>query len=192
MDPKIHPAVTVTNIKNSISITLEMESSQYASWAELFKLHCRAYQVLDHLSPKAKESPPSSTAGSDKDKEKEQKDASDDAWNHLDAIVLQWIYATISPDLLSTIMRPDSTAAYAWAALKSIFHDNQHTRAVLLQRKFANVKLDSFSSMSAYCQEVKTLSDQLANVGSPVTEEQLVIQLLTGLNEAYESIATIL
>ncbi|XP_022013790.1 uncharacterized protein LOC110913249 [Helianthus annuus] len=46
--------------------------------------------------------------------------------------------------------------------------------------------------MSAYCQEVKTLSDQLENVGSPVIEEQLVIQLLTGLNEAYGSIATIL
>ncbi|XP_021986027.1 uncharacterized protein LOC110882269 [Helianthus annuus] len=160
-----------------------METSEYASWAELFKLHCRAYQVLDHLSPCQIET--SSAAAKDTDKEKSSDSKTDDVWDRLDAIVLQWIYGTISHYLLSTIIRPNSTACYAWTALKSIFHDNQETRAVLLQRKFANVKLDSFPSMSAYCQEVKILSDQLANVGSPVTEHTLVIQLITGLNEAY-------
>ncbi|XP_021995407.1 uncharacterized protein LOC110892558 [Helianthus annuus] len=167
MDPKLHPAITVSNIKNFVPITLEMETSQYASWAELFKIHCRAFQVIDHLSPRDKDPPSAATKDGDTSK---QPTSTDDVWTRLDAIVLQWIYGTISHDLLSTIIRPDSSACYAWTALKSIFHDNQATRAVLLQKKFANIKLDSFSSMSAYCQEVKILSDQLANVGSPVTE----------------------
>ncbi|KAJ0590551.1 putative RNA-directed DNA polymerase [Helianthus annuus] len=189
MDPKLHPAITVSNIKNFIPITLEVETSQYSSWAELFKIHCRAFQVLDHLSPR-KNDPVTAAVSKDADKDKTTPD--DDVWSRLDAIVLQWIYGTISTDLLSTIIRPDSTACYAWTALKSIFHDNQATQAVLLQKKFANVKLDSFPSMSAYCQEVKIISDQLANVGSPVTENTLVIQLLSGLNEAYGGISSII
>ncbi|KAJ9566206.1 hypothetical protein OSB04_002172 [Centaurea solstitialis] len=41
---KFHPALAVNNIKNFVPITLEMEKGQYSSWAELFKIHCRAYQ----------------------------------------------------------------------------------------------------------------------------------------------------
>ncbi|XP_022004301.1 uncharacterized protein LOC110901837 [Helianthus annuus] len=116
MDPKNHPAITVTNIKAHIPVTLELETSQYATWAKLFKIHCCVYQVVDHLSPRKE---------TDKDKEKDSAGStSDDNWDRLDAIVLQWIYGTISSDLLSTIIRPDSTAAYAWTAIKSIFHDN--------------------------------------------------------------------
>ncbi|KAJ0613995.1 putative RNA-directed DNA polymerase [Helianthus annuus] len=191
MDPKTHPAITVTNIKNFIPITLEIESSQYASWAELFKIHCRAFQVLNHLSlkPECTSTPqPAATEGAKPDASSDP----DETWSRLDAIVLQWIYGTISNDLLSTIIRPDSTACYAWAALKSLFHDNEATRVVLLQKKFTNLKLDSFQSMAAYCQETKVISDQLANVGAPVTEKNLVIQLLSGLNEAYGGTASIL
>ncbi|KAJ0872624.1 putative RNA-directed DNA polymerase [Helianthus annuus] len=153
----------------------------------------RAYEVIDHLSPRLQTKPPaaSTEAGKEPD-DQSSSPVTGDVWKRLDAIVLQWIYGTISTDLLSTIIRPDSTAHYAWTALKSIFHDNQATRAVLLHQKFVNVKLDSFPSMAAYVQEVKVLSDQLANVGSPVTEHTLVIQLLTGLNEAYGGIASIL
>lgn len=46
--------------------------------------------------------------------------------------------------------------------------------------------------MSAYCQELKNLSNQLANVDAPVTNDRLVLQLIAGLNDSYENIATLL
>ncbi|XP_022031452.1 uncharacterized protein LOC110932424 [Helianthus annuus] len=144
MDPKTHPAITISNIKTFIPITLEMETSQYSSWAELFKIHCRAFQVLDHLSPRITDPPAATSTEPSKEKDSAKTDKTDDVWDRLDAIVLQWIYGTISSDILSTIIRPDSTACYAWTALKRIFHDNQATRSVLLQQKFSNLKLSSF------------------------------------------------
>nr|GEY25491.1 hypothetical protein [Tanacetum cinerariifolium] len=63
-ESKLHPAITVNQIKNLIPITLEMEKSRYASWAELFKITCRAYDLIDHITPPAKPTPSSS-----KDKE---------------------------------------------------------------------------------------------------------------------------
>ena len=46
-----HPALPVSNIKNNIPIILEMENVQYATWAELFKIHARSHRILHHILP---------------------------------------------------------------------------------------------------------------------------------------------
>ncbi|KAM6566457.1 hypothetical protein CsatA_025585 [Cannabis sativa] len=89
-----HPALALSNIRNHIPIILEMENVQYSTWAELFKVHARSNKVLHHI-----------------DKEKATVEEDDvDMWATLDATVLSWIYATISNDLLHTILEPDATA----------------------------------------------------------------------------------
>jgi len=49
-------------------------------------------------------------------------------WSRLDAIILQWIYGTISNNLLHTILQPNSTAQNGWERLQNIFQDNKHSR----------------------------------------------------------------
>ncbi|XP_071712847.1 uncharacterized protein [Rutidosis leptorrhynchoides] len=113
-----------------------------------------------------------------------------ETWNRFDAIVLQWIYATISKDLLQTILHPDTTAKKAWERLRSIFSDNQNSRALALHNRFTNIKQDNFSSISAYCQEIKSIADQLSNVGDKVSDNRMVLQLVAGLNESYDTIGS--
>ncbi|KAM0065105.1 hypothetical protein Hdeb2414_s0003g00110931 [Helianthus debilis subsp. tardiflorus] len=167
-----------------------MESDQYSSWSELFKIQCRAFQVIDHLSPRP--AAPSKPTGSIAGNKESDPPKSDDHWDCLDTIVLQWIYGTISNDLLHTILKPNTTAYDAWTAVENIFLDNKSSRAIHLLQKFSNTRLDGFPNVSAYCQELKVLANQLANVNAPVTNDRLVLQLIAGLNEQYEGIATIL
>ncbi|XP_021995348.1 uncharacterized protein LOC110892496 [Helianthus annuus] len=147
MASPLHPAVTVSNIRLLIPITLDIEPGHYTSWSELFKIQCKAFQVYDHLQPRT-----TSATFSDKDKEKEKPTES---WERLDSIVLQWIYRTISPDLLHTILKPNTTAYDAWTALSNLFQDNKATRTIDLNNRFANTRLDQFTSMSSYCQAMK-------------------------------------
>ncbi|XP_076915001.1 uncharacterized protein LOC143574213 [Bidens hawaiensis] len=147
LESKIHPATTVSNIKNYVPIILEIESSQYASWATLFTIHCKAFLVHDHISPRPKESASSSPPTDD--------------WDRLDAIVLQWLYSTISSDLLHTIIDKTDTAYAAWKAIEDLFQDNQASRAIHLMNQFSNTCLDAFPNGLAYCQEIKLLADQL-------------------------------
>ncbi|XP_022020225.1 uncharacterized protein LOC110920315 [Helianthus annuus] len=179
MASPIHPAVTITNIKALIPITLDIENDHYTAWSELFKIHCISYDVYDHRQPKKSAETSSS---SDKDQAKD-KSPSSPSWERLDSIVLQWIYGTISTDLLHTILKPNTNAYAAWTALANIFQDNKATCTIDLNNKFANTRLEQFPSMTAYCQALKVIYDQLTNVGSPITEEQLVLQLLMGLTE---------
>ncbi|CAH9050222.1 unnamed protein product [Cuscuta epithymum] len=145
-----HPALAISNIKNFIPITLDLENSDYSSWAELFKITARAYQVLDHILPSTDDTSstsstadPNLTADERLAREAARKEAAA-LWSRLDAIVLQWIYGTISNDLLHTIIEVDSTAQDAWDRLSDLFQDNKHSRAVFLENEFTSTRLDQF------------------------------------------------
>ncbi|XP_076945372.1 uncharacterized protein LOC143616427 [Bidens hawaiensis] len=139
MDSKLHPTVTVSNIKNVIPITLDNETGQCTSWSELFKIHCRAYQVYDHLLPKTSFIAASSSSEKQKDEEVAAL-AAVDLWDRLDAIVLQWIYGTISQDLINTILKPNAIAHEAWVTLETLLQDNKSSRCIYLTQKLNNTR----------------------------------------------------
>ncbi|XP_021744871.1 uncharacterized protein LOC110710840 [Chenopodium quinoa] len=86
-------------------------------------------------------------------------------------------------------MEPDSTAKEAWDRLRDIFQDNQNSRAVTLEQEFSNTNMEDFPSVSAYCQRLKS---QLKNVGAPADNNRLVLQLVPGLSEPYNGVATLI
>ena len=89
------PATLVTNIKTCIPIQLDEDGSNFYTWVTLFQLHCWANLVDSHIIP------------DDSSKASVTKDSD---WLHLDDIVRTWIYGTISPSLLKSIVRPDHSA----------------------------------------------------------------------------------
>ncbi|KAK4718389.1 hypothetical protein R3W88_016727 [Solanum pinnatisectum] len=78
----------------------------------------------------------------------------------------------------------------AWNRLRDIFQEHKHSRAVTLEYEFTHVDIADFSNVSAYCQHLKSLADQLKNVGSPVANDRLVLQLVSDLTEPYQGVAT--
>lgn len=45
--------------------------------------------------------------------------------------------------------------------------------------------MEQFQEASLYCQHIKSLSDQLSNVGALVSNERMMLQLVFGLSDAY-------
>ncbi|XP_050875099.1 uncharacterized protein LOC127078710 [Lathyrus oleraceus] len=80
----------------------------------------------------------------------------------------------------------------AWNRLEDIFLDNQNARVVTLEQEFSNTRMEDCPNVSAYCQRLKMLSDQLRNIVSPVNNHRLVLQLISSLPEAYHSVATLI
>lgn len=95
-------------------------------------------------------------------------------------------------DLLHTIIEPDATAMEAWERLRDIFQDNKHSRAVTLEHDFSTTRMENFSNASVYCQRLKSLADQLKNVGAPVSDSRLVLQLVSGLTAPYRGVGTLI
>lgn len=61
------------------------------------------------FSPTLMEPPPAKT------------DQTYETWLEIDAIVLQWIYGTLSDDLLTRVLELDSTAHEAWTEFRTFF-----------------------------------------------------------------------
>ncbi|XP_021991916.1 uncharacterized protein LOC110888713 [Helianthus annuus] len=170
--PTLHPAYTVTNIR-----TLDGKKVTYLAWVKLFKLHVRAYKVLHHIDDT--DSP-------------DESDPKFSTWSELDALILHWIYSTLSDDLLSRVLDTDLTARDAWVKIQEIFINNKQARAVTLETKFTNTTLQSCSSFDDYCQTLKDIAEQLRDVDQPVTESRLVIQMVRGLPIECDTIAAII
>ncbi|XP_023753420.1 uncharacterized protein LOC111901781 [Lactuca sativa] len=169
-----------------------MENGKYTSWAELFRIHCRAFQVGNHIDSSFK--PPSSSPSFSTATEVEKTKAvvEYETWSRLDAIILQWIYETISNNLLHTILKPNTFASQAWTVLENIFQHKQSTQVVYLDSKFVSTRLDHHPNISCYCQDMKMLADQLENVENPVSNQRLFVQFIVGLNESYEGLAMLI
>nr|XP_043630173.1 uncharacterized protein LOC122601482 [Erigeron canadensis] len=144
----LHPAYSVTNIQTKIR-TLDGSKVTYSSWIKLFKLHAVAYKVSDHLDET--EPPPETSADYA-------------SWKEIDALVLQWIYSTISDNLLVRVLETDSTARDAWVKIEKIFLSNKKARAAALETKFVNLTLSACSSLDDYCQQLQDLANQLGDV----------------------------
>ncbi|XP_074300210.1 uncharacterized protein LOC141631439 [Silene latifolia] len=157
--PDLHPVFTVTNIQHKVRV-LDGTKVTYASWVRLIKLHVRGYKVLSHI---------------DGTPAPAETDASYELWCEVDAHVLQWIYGTLSDDLLPRVLEDESTARAAWVRVENIFNNNKGARAAALESEFNALCLGNMPSLEAYCQGLRELVGMLKDVDAPVTERRLVI-----------------
>ncbi|XP_010468738.1 PREDICTED: uncharacterized protein LOC104748855 [Camelina sativa] len=165
---------TVTHIKSHIPLVLDMQKMNYDAWRELFESHCYSFGVYGHL-----------------DGTSTPANANDTIWKERDGIVKMWIYGTISSSLLDTILKTRSSARDIWLSIENLFRDNKEARAIQLDNELRSLTIGDLS-VHDYCQKLKTLSDLLANVDSPVTDRVVVMHMLNGLSEKFDNIVNII
>ncbi|VFQ87474.1 unnamed protein product [Cuscuta campestris] len=156
---------TISNVKLHVPIQLSFSQPNYKEWSRLFLLLVRRFTLHGFLS--------GSTSPSSAD---------DDEWFQLDALVQGWILSTISDEVSNLVISTTSTADELWRVIHALFHDNKHARAMQLEHQFRTT-VKGTMTMATYCQTLRNISDWLDDVDAPVSESQLVIQMLRGLPE---------
>ncbi|KAI3760479.1 hypothetical protein L1987_50874 [Smallanthus sonchifolius] len=178
-DPKphnLHPVYTVTNIQNKVHV-LDGVDITYPTWVKLFTLHATGYDVVQHID--GSPSP--------------DKDSTDyPSWKKIDAVVLQWIYGTLTKPLLVRVLEDKSTAYEAWKRVQNLFLNNKGSRAAALQHELTNMTLAAMPNLEAYCQRIRELADQLTAVDCPINNTQRILYLVRGLPREYDAVASIL
>ncbi|KAK9674037.1 hypothetical protein RND81_12G206700 [Saponaria officinalis] len=164
----------VSGDKHKIRV-LDGTKVTYVSWVRLFKLHARGYKVLSHIDGTPA---PAKT------------DDSYESRYEVDANVLQWIYGTLSDDLLPRVFEDESTPREALVRVKNIFNNNKEARTAALEQEFNALRLANMPLLEAYCQRLHELAGMLKDVDSSVTDRRLVIQLVRGLPTEYDTVAS--
>ncbi|XP_039788363.1 uncharacterized protein LOC120654781 [Panicum virgatum] len=161
-------AVAVQNIKSLVPVVLDINSSSYSRWREQFLLTLGRYQLQDHVLQDrlARLSPD---------------------WTLMDCVVRSWLYGTLSNDLVLSKSAHGSTARTTWLAIEAQFLGNKEVRALHLDARFRTF-VQGDLSITDYCKVFKRMADDLADLGEPVTDRTLVLNVLRGLNEKFASI----
>lgn len=164
-------AVSVLNVKALVPVVLDLGAANYSKWRGLFLVTLGQYALSDHvLSDVA--FPDQATRA------------------RMDCVVLAWIYGTIAADLLETVLQPVATARHVWLCLEQMFLGHREQRAMHVSTEFHNFVQDL--SANDYCRRLKAMADTRGELGDPVTDRQLVLAMLQGLNPKYEHLQTII
>jgi hypothetical protein len=76
----------------------------------------------------------------------------------------------------------DTDTVYSlWRAVRNLFRDNKDTGAVYLGAEFHNFYQGDLSVLD-YCSRMKVMADQLAGLGAPVNDKDLIYNIVRGLN----------
>ncbi|XP_026442435.1 uncharacterized protein LOC113341950, partial [Papaver somniferum] len=96
----------------------------------------------------------------------------------------------MAKDLMLTVLKSGKTAKELCDHLQKLFQDNKGNRAATLESKFVNLKFVDCASVDDYCDKLKSLSDRLTDLDFPMNDKRLVIQLVNGLPEEYNTVAS--
>jgi hypothetical protein len=80
-----------------------------------------------------------------------------------------------------------TTARSAWVALETQFLGNRETRAIYLDAQFRNF-MQGDLSIDKYCRRLKAMAETLTDLGEPVSDRTLVLNLLRGINNRFTTI----
>jgi hypothetical protein len=165
-------AAAALNVHSLMNIVLDSTSTTYASWRDLMMMVLERYALLDHVN--------SDVASS-----------TDPGWRRMDNVVLNWISNSITPELHQVVRERGATARHLWLAIENQFLENREQRTLHLDAAFRNF-VQGDLTMSEYYRKFKNMADALADLGSPVDDRILVLNILRGLNPRFEHLGAII
>ncbi|WMV57710.1 hypothetical protein MTR67_051095 [Solanum verrucosum] len=79
----------------------------------------------------------------------------------------------------------------AWDYLHTTYANRSQTRIYSLRDALAKVQRDK-KSVTDYLREIRTITDELAAAGARISNEALVVKILSGLGPEYEALSTVI
>jgi hypothetical protein len=154
-------AAAVLNVRQLVNIVIDSSSTNYACWRDLMEQALQRYALLEHVTNDA----PSTDPG----------------WIRMDSVVLNWISNSISTDLHQVVRKRGCMAHHLWLAIENQILSNREHRTLHLNAAFRTF-VQGDLSVNEYCRKFKVMADGLANLGAPVDDRILVLNILRGLN----------
>ncbi|XP_010451375.1 PREDICTED: uncharacterized protein LOC104733499 [Camelina sativa] len=93
--------------------------------------------------------------------------------------------------LFDTILKAKSKACDIWLTLEDLFRDNKEARSLQYDNDLRTLEIGDMN-ITDYSHKLKSLSDLLANLDSPVSDRALVMHMLNGLSDKFDNIINVI
>ncbi|KAH9689176.1 retrovirus-related pol polyprotein from transposon RE1 [Citrus sinensis] len=109
-------------------------------------------------------------------------------WMKTDKLLQSWMLSSMVDNVLIMVINCE-TSLELWEMLAEIFMSQPKARYLALKMQLQSTKKGSLS-VSDYFNKMKKIADSLTIGGNSVTSNDLIMHLLTGLDDNYESLVT--
>jgi hypothetical protein len=109
----------------------------------------------------------------------------------MDSVILSWISNSISVDLHQVVWERGCTVRHLWLTITNEFLDNREHRTLHIDAAFRTI-VQGDLSVNEYCRKFKAMADSLADLGAPVDNRMLILNILRGLNQRFEHVSSII
>ena len=107
-------------------------------------------------------------------------------WLSKDQQVLSYLMNSLSKEVLAQFVGKENTYDL-WTGITTLFASQSQSRITNLRIAITTTKKGSMSS-TAYISKMKSLGDELAAAGCPVSDPEMVDYVLAGLNRDYDPV----
>ncbi|KAF3773019.1 hypothetical protein EJ110_NYTH56384 [Nymphaea thermarum] len=119
-----------------------------------------------------------------------ENNPANEVWLAHDQSLVAYITSTLSEEVLGGV-DDDLTALELWSTLATTYSHVSEARFLQLRRQFQDIKRGTRTVLE-YLNEIKSVSDQLAAIGHPVSDKDKVQQALSGLGTEFDIFCTAL
>ncbi|GJU84384.1 hybrid signal transduction histidine kinase M [Tanacetum coccineum] len=148
--------------------------------ADQGRIHYDNFGVLKHIE------------GESDDESSSDPPPPTDEWKTADSIVKSWIFLTLAPTLQGRLIKINpKTAKDAWEQVEKIFLGNKCTRTIALKGELRVIQMGDFTA-DAYFRKIESIVTLLNDLGSSMTDDDVVTYAINGLSEKYAQLATII
>jgi hypothetical protein len=174
------------NISNCVTVTLT--SKNYILWKSQFESFLDGQGLLGFVIGSIP-APNTTSVVSDIDGSTSSSPNQEYfTWFKTDSVVKSWLLGSFSEDFLSVAV-DCKTSHEVWLSVARHCNKISSSRLFELQRRLQNISKKD-KSMDVYLKDLKQICEQLASVGSSVTEKMKIFAALNGLGREYEPIKT--
>ncbi|GJR33550.1 ribonuclease H-like domain-containing protein [Tanacetum coccineum] len=159
------------SIPNKVPIKLDLERHNYNSWSSFSLIHLGSLGLKSHVEE--------DTASTNPD------------WCQLDDLIKMWILGSLCDSLQEQVVTTSGNAKALWDHLKDLFHDNKDARAFNLDNELRSIKIGKMS-VNEYCTKIKSMANRLKNLDCQVSEKNLVIYAVNGLDSRFATLVEII
>ncbi|GKE73983.1 hybrid signal transduction histidine kinase M [Tanacetum coccineum] len=159
------------SIPNKVPIKLDLEKHNYNSWSSFSLIQLGSLRLKAHVE--------TDTASTNPE------------WCQLDDLIKMWILGSLSDSLQEQVVTTPGNAKALWDHLKDLFHDNKDARAINLDNELRSVKIGKMS-VNEYCTKIKSMANRLKNLDCEVSEKNLVIYAVNGLDSRFATLVEII
>ncbi|PWA37331.1 hybrid signal transduction histidine kinase M [Artemisia annua] len=161
------------SITSKVLIHLDLKKHNYISWSSFFKIHLGSLGLKSHIEEDASSSNPNTE------------------WCKLDDLIKMWILGSLCDSLQEQVVSTPGYAKALWDHLENLFHDNKDSRAINLDNELRSIKIGTMS-INDYCSKINSMEAKLKNFGSPVSDKNLVMYTVNGLDSRFATIVKII